>query len=310
MADQTLARRASPIHGYVGPNGSGKSLALVTDTIPSLRAGRRVLSTVRLLDPDTGETHPNYEKLTDWSQLLEAEHADILFDEVVGIASSRDSAGLPTAVANLLVQLRRRDLVLRWSAPAWARADKIIRECSQAVTECRGYWADRSAQKLAAQEGREIPAWAPKRLFRWRTFAAVDFEDWTAGKRDRLSPDVRQWFWGPGCEAFKTYDTLDAVSRIGEVLESGRCAHCGGRRTAPECSCPDYQERKPKRLTARERAEQASELAAGHVHEHHLDSAPAAPAAEVADAFAAIVAGDSSAAAQLTFPRRRDVRQR
>ena len=44
------ARRGLPIHAYVGPNGGGKSLAMVNDTIPSLDAGRPVLSTVRLID--------------------------------------------------------------------------------------------------------------------------------------------------------------------------------------------------------------------------------------------------------------------
>jgi hypothetical protein len=44
------ARRGWPIMGYVGANGGGKSAAMVWDTVPSLLAGRPVLSTVRLLD--------------------------------------------------------------------------------------------------------------------------------------------------------------------------------------------------------------------------------------------------------------------
>lgn len=239
MADRSEQRRASSIHGYIGPNGAGKSLALINDTLPSLDRGRTVLSTVRLLDPETGETHPSYVKLTDWAQLLEAEHCDVLFDEVVGIASSRSTMGLPSQVANLLVQLRRRDIVLRWSAPAWARADVIIRECSQAVTDCRGFLADRSSQREAKANGTEVKAWAPKRLFRWRTFSAVDFENFTSGKRDRLSPECKEWFWGPNSRAFRAYDTLDQVSRVGEVLDSGRCVHCGGSRPVPKCRCDE-----------------------------------------------------------------------
>lgn len=248
----TQMRRASPIHGFVGPNGSGKSACMVETTLPSLDAGRRVLSTVRLFETwqdkrgewHRGDQHPGFELLTDWAQLLDAEHCDVLMDEIVGIASARESQGMPVQVANLLTQLRRRDITLRWTAPAWARADKIIRECSQAVTDCRGYWSDTRSQKEAAEAGNEVRQWAPRRLFRWRTFSAVDFEDFTSGKRERLSPEVRQWKRGPGSRMFAAYDTLDAVARVGEVLDGGRCAHCGGRRPVPVCKCDDHGEKR------------------------------------------------------------------
>lgn len=222
------ARRQNPIQAYIGANGSGKSLAMVHDTIPSLQAGRRVLSTVRLIDPVTGEPHRSYERLTDWAQLLEARNCDVLFDEVVGIASARESQGMPVQIANLLVQLRRRDVVLRWTAPAWSRADKIIRECTQAVTVCRGY--------LGKRDPESPRMWAQKRLFKWKTYAAVDFEDATVGKIEKADGHA-SWFWGPNSLAFASYDTLDAVERVGEVLDSGRCVHCGGRRAVPKCTC-------------------------------------------------------------------------
>ena len=46
------ARRAYGIHAYVGANGGGKSACMVWDALPSLEAGRPILSTVRLLDYD------------------------------------------------------------------------------------------------------------------------------------------------------------------------------------------------------------------------------------------------------------------
>ena len=222
-------RRAVPIHAYIGENGGGKSLAMVHDTLPSLEAGRTVLSTVRLLDPRTGEPHSSYERLADWGQILEAEHCDVLFDEVVGIASARESSGLPVQVANLLVQLRRRDVVLRWSAPAWARADKIIRETTQAVTLCKGM--------LGKRDPNSPRMWAQKRLFKWRTFDAFAFDQLTTGQLDKLPSSSVAWFWGSGSRAFASYDTLDAVERVGDVLDSGRCVHCGGRKAIPRCSC-------------------------------------------------------------------------
>lgn len=252
-------RRAGSIHAYIGANGSGKSLAMVHDTLPTL-AGikwhceneshrhtkhgitdgyRRVLSTVQLLDAETGQPHPLYERLTEWSQLLEAEHCDVLFDEVTGIAGSREAMGMPVVVQNLLNQLRRRDILLRWSAPAWARADTVIRSCTIQVTVSKGFFPDH-----AATRGDQPAQWAPKRLFKWRTFAAEDFDEWTAAKasqdknaRSALRAKRVAWFWGPGSLAFASYDTYDSVTRVGEVLDGGRCAHCGGRRQAPVCKC-------------------------------------------------------------------------
>jgi hypothetical protein len=232
------SRRRSEISAYVGPNGSGKSLAMVHDTIPSLQAGRMVLSTVKLLDPVTKEAHPSYVRLTDWTQLLEAEHCDVLFDEVIGIASSRSSQGMPQQVSNLLNQLRRRDIVLRWTAPAWGRADVIIRECTKSVTVARGFMSKTPVQIPGEPD---VRGWRPKRLFRWVTYPADDFSTWTDTKTSKLSPSNTAWHWGPSGMAFQSYDTHDAVERVGEVLDSGNCAHCGGSRPRKKCECDDHK---------------------------------------------------------------------
>jgi hypothetical protein len=232
----TNQRRALPIMGYVGPNGGGKSACMVKDTIPSLKAGRTVLSTVTLLDPATGEPHPNYVRFTDWDQLLDARDCDILMDEMVGIAGSRESARLPVQVQNILVQLRRRNVVLRWSAPAWGRADKIVREVTQAVTECRGYFADHSATRAGGSLD-AVQLWAPKRLFTFRTYDTLDFDEWTAGKRDRIPSTANEWFLGVGSDVFQSYNTLDAVERVGDVSDAGLCAICNGTRPRKTCKC-------------------------------------------------------------------------
>jgi hypothetical protein len=268
-------RRGWPILGYVGPNGSGKSAGMVWDTMPSLEAGRRVLSTVRLLDFQNprecegcddlghvrpvfapalgpvpyeggvypraivGETihaaaHPLYDPFTDWQQLLDAENCDVLMDEVTGVGSSRESQSMPAPVANKLVQLRRADVVVRWSAPAWARADKIIRECSQAVVFSQGY--------MPKASGDEDRMWRNRRMFKWATYDAADFEEFTAGKREQLGAMQTDWHWGPGSPVFGAYDTYDAVSSIGSVTDTGSCYRCGGTRRRPKCSCPDQHD--------------------------------------------------------------------
>lgn len=278
-------RRGYPIHGYVGPNGGGKSTAAIWDTLPSLDAGRPVLSTVRLVDfrdprpcddpacthpehlvqldvpgaapvsadgQDEGLTitravpavepvkhlaaHPCWIPWTSWHQLLEVEHCDVVADEVTGVASSRDSQSMPSQVANALVQLRRRDVTFRWTAPSWSRADLIIRECSQATTFCRGYLP----VTVPSDDDQPDRAWRHRRLFKWVTYDSAEVDEMTQGKREKMKPWVFDLHWGPGSEAFQAFDTFDAVTTIGHVSDHGRCMTCGGRRAVPSCTCSDY----------------------------------------------------------------------
>jgi hypothetical protein len=230
-------RRSVPIHAYVGPNGGGKTLAMIYDTLPTLAAGRPVLSTVRLLESEEaangfgaagrGGAHRLYTALRRMIQVLDAEHCDLLLDEVTGVASARAAMSMPVQLQNTLVQLRRRDVVLRWTAPNWARADTIMRECTQAVTVCRGFAA-------VTEPGREWPA---KRLFVWRTFDAAMYEDFTAHRAETARTVAKQVFWRPGSEAERAYDTLDAVDSLDTMSELGHCLTCNGSRPRPKCRC-------------------------------------------------------------------------
>lgn len=224
-------RRAVPIMAYVGHNGSGKTACMIRDTLPSLERGRLVYSTVTLLGPD-GEPHPLWRPFS-WEALLHEEHADFLLDEVIGVASSRESSSMSPEVQNRLNQLRKADIVLRWSAPAWARADKIIREVTQAVTECRGYMSDSSAVKDTGGVD-TAHLWAPRRLFRLRTYDMVTFDEWTAGKRDSVTTDVSEWWWGAGSAAFESYRTLDAVQRV-PPHDPSLCPVCGKKSRVEYC---------------------------------------------------------------------------
>lgn len=224
-------RRSYPIHAYIGANGGGKSLAAVYDSLPTLAAGRYVVSTVRLLDPATGLPHPLWIPLDSYRMMLDAERCDLILDEVTGVASSRESMGMPPAIANRLVQLRRQDVALRWTAPAWARSDRIIRECSQAVTLCQGF----RGEHIADADGDRM--WTAKRWFLWRTYDAATFDEWTTYRKEKIKPVARQFFRRPGSVAERSYDTFDAVLSLGAVTESGSCMECGGTRRRPQCSC-------------------------------------------------------------------------
>lgn len=251
-------RRDYAIVSFVGSNGGGKTAAMVFDTLPSLAAGRPVLSTVRLLDYENPRpcddpancgldhggdarvhmaAHPSWIPFTSWHQLHEAEHCDVLMDEVTGVASSRESHSMPGEIGNRLNQLRRADVVLRWTAPSWRRADTIIRECTQVVVSCRGF----IPKTFQSEPGEPERMWRQRRLFVWRAFDAYAFEDFTAGTREKLKPLGTDWQWGPGSPTFSAYDTYDSVLSIGTVNASGRCMTCGGRRRVETCRCDDHR---------------------------------------------------------------------
>ena len=254
-------RGSFPIHGVVGPNGGGKSACVVWMLLPSLAAGRPVLSTVRILDFENPRpcddpvcaarhleqalphehlaAHPLWTPFTRWQQLLEWRNGDVFMDEVTGVASSRDSHKMPGAVLNHLMQLRRADVRLFWTAPSWRRADTGIREVTQAVTSCKGFIKKRVP---VADDGTER-MWHHRRLFIWSTYDAYAFEDFTAGTRDKLKAIKREWHWGPGSPSFDGYDTFDQVLGIGSVTGDqviGVCMTCDGMRRRGPCTCDTH----------------------------------------------------------------------
>jgi hypothetical protein len=282
-------RRAMPIRAYVGPNGHGKSLAAVVDLLPSLDRGRYVLSTVPLLDwravPDpelftfdrqiglwldnesgvqwVRPDHPYYIRLTEWSQLMRAENCDVLLDDVAGVASARQSQGMPAAIEKLLQKLRHDDITLSWTAPAWARADLVIRETTQAVTVAEGHRPEKT------DDGDKL--WRRHRQFEWTTYDAKLYTDWTEGKREKAKRLCFQRFFGPGSDAFNAYDSLGGVDTITSVTDAGRCVECGGTRRAPACTCHEYTERMAEAaVTGRASKRSAGPKVAGsdngHVH--------------------------------------------
>jgi hypothetical protein len=220
-------RRGVPIHGYVGPNGSGKTLAMVNDTLPTLAAGRRVLSTLRLSDPATGELHPLCDVLTSWRQLLDAEDCDVLLDEIQGVASSRTYAALPAQLATILCQLRKRNVCLRWTSPNWARADVIMREVTSAVTVSRAFLPQKVEGSL----------WPSRRLFWWRTYDAADWEDFSMKKVEAARSLCSSFYWRPGKPAENFYTTLEQVATLDHITDVGLCITCGGTRARPKCDC-------------------------------------------------------------------------
>lgn len=200
--------------------------------------------------------HPFYVPLRTFGQLLDWRDGDVCMDEVTGIASSRDYVSLPGPILDLLVQLRRRNIALRWSAPNWARADKVIREVTQSVTVCTATFPKRREQPVD-----EAPRlWYDRRLFIWKTFDAADYEDWEESQSDNIRPAVTQYIWRPGLLMNRAYDTLDPVTRIGYAV-LGTCMTCGGKRSQSKCFCDDSDHDHSASLEVRE-SEEGRESAA------------------------------------------------
>jgi len=240
--DRARRRRNSlAIAGYTGANGGGKTLCAVYDALSFLAVGRPIVSTCRILDPFTGEPHPLWVPLDDFRLLLELRKCVVILDEVTGVASSRDSAGLPSAVLNHLMQLRKDDVILKWTTPNWKRADTGIREVTQGLTVCRGF-APETKKTIDPEDG--LPReWRPRRGFSWKTYDARNFDEWSmakersSSKQHRLRPLARQIQWGPGLAAREFYDTYEHALTLGVVSERGLCMDCGGSKPAKRCAC-------------------------------------------------------------------------
>lgn len=241
-------RRSSPIHGYVGLNGNFKTWSMVRDCLPSLAMGRRILSTVAILDPHTGNPHPLYVPFQSWSQLATFEHGDILLDEITGIMDSREQ-GMPKAVRRLLPQMRRRDVRVAWTGIDFDNSDRRLRQLSQAVTTCRGHmpnWsAVRKAQKLDLSSS---SLWAPNQLAFLTTYDAsslmasedskqLNFELGRNANRKaaRARVLVRELAWAPGSLTFRCYNTLDAVLSVDNACIHGLEVPKPGLCKDPQC---------------------------------------------------------------------------
>ena len=225
-------RRGYTIHGYIGANGHGKSLAMMHDTKLSMDRKRSILSTVRVIDPSTGEDYAGYVPFRSWDQLLDFSGGDVLMDEVIGVAASRSGKGLREEVQLLLNQLRRRDILLRWTAPSWSRANIVLREVTQAVTVCRGFFPKYE------DRGDDSRLWGSNRLFRWTTYDAMEFTQWSDDKESKLKGKANAWLWRPGSWAERSYDTFDSVDNVDDG--EGYCLTCGGQRPKRErhaCTC-------------------------------------------------------------------------
>lgn len=224
MGDRPIKDIAAgvPVVGFTGVNGAGKTLAAVHSAIADMQKGRRVYSTVPIRSP-----FGNSEPVRSLRQLLELEHATILLDEVSVIFSSRSSQSLPAEVVALIQTLRHRDLTVRWTAPAWARCDNLLREVTQGVVNV--------IPLLRVSDG---TPWPRPRLM------LAGLMDTSSGKTDETPTKVlrRRIYQPRRMEAWGAYDTHADTPMLGRHLQSGICVDCGGSQDRPKHSEKRHEE--------------------------------------------------------------------
>lgn len=262
--DAAVARSRYGIHAFIGENGSGKTNMMMRQAARALDRGRPVISTVPMyLDKANGVLHPLYIPFDSWKRLENARRCVIVMDEMTGVANARDSSPLPGEIQLILNQLRKRQITVLWSSPAWEDAQVQIRRVTRAVTLCKGSWADKASYRAARDSGSSEfdEAWIPNRLFHARTFRKSNTAEFKLDKHQ--APDVEEYYWGPGSNSFNMYDTNEETTRLEESGDTGQCLKCYGNRRRDECVCESYVGRKKHRDTARKNGGLA---ASEHLH--------------------------------------------
>lgn len=261
LTSASALRRRHAIISYVGRNGSGKTLSMILDTLPDLAAGKKVLSTVPLFAPEPAETeaeadevwaelgldarsrgqetllpHPLWEPLQEWRQFMDFTDGVVLLDEITGVADARDTQGLPVQVRNKLQQLRKADIIVRWTTPNYTNADKRLRDVTQGVVYCKGFFS-----KWEAGD-----AWGRKRLIFAKLYKADEFDDFEQARLRSIENrrpkvygrELRRVVGRHMKKATGVYSSFAPALSLGFASEAGMCMACGGRRSLPRCSCP------------------------------------------------------------------------
>lgn len=235
------------IRAYVGANGSGKTLAAVVQgALQSWHAGRPVASNMPLYPEVAGFDSKLYIPLVGWKGIVEARDCTLILDEITSCLPSRAFSSVPAELQRVLNQLRKQDVDLHWTAPNWARCDVLLREVTQEVVHCQSYIQQRyqrdSEGLIRDDRGRRqrTPArWPNKKLFRWATYDAQQFDDYQDRRQDEnFKPKFIDWYWrgrkkvGPWC-----YTTLAPVALLDHLDDVGRCVHCNRQRKKVYCGC-------------------------------------------------------------------------
>jgi hypothetical protein len=243
------------IHGYVGVNGSGKTYAVAHQVIiPAWRQHRPVWANMRLFPEAHGYPADLYRPLDRVDQLDEMFGGVVVLDEISAVLPAREFADMGPDLVRRINQLRKVDMDLVWTAPAFARADKSLREVTQAVTFCKswipdpwlrepgtGHWWRPFGVRVPGEDGqpqRFGRGWAPRCYFQTWTYDVSELPDTLdQASLRKVKPRSKTRHWRPFHRTQLVYDTLGEVGLFDHVGKRGTCLRCGGRIVQPKCDC-------------------------------------------------------------------------
>jgi len=238
---------SAPIAGYVGGNGKGKTLgAMIFDVVPALQRGMPVVTTVPI-------NHHLATNLSSWRDIWFLHDCVLFLDDISAQLPARESQKMPPQLVIKLNTLRHDGVRVVWTAPHWRRADTVLREVTQEVTVCDGMFPDRFLREkqvprlrlnarpleIEGKAQRVQGLWKPNRLFRFKTYDATRFDEFTESKREKMKCIRQAWYWRPWHDEQWLYDTEAAVSIMDHVDQGGMCLVCGGRQARKSCTCAD-----------------------------------------------------------------------
>lgn len=233
------------IRAFVGPNGSGKTLAaVVLGVLPSWKQGRPVVANTALYPERLGYLKSLGQGLPSWRDITVARDCTLFLDEITACLPSRSYGSMPPELQRVLNQLRKQDVDVLWTAPNWSRCDVILREVTQEVVVCKGYWSDPYERDrdgyVRNHKGRRVrraSRWPANRVFRWAGFDALEYDDFQNRASVTLKPKWSKWYWRTRHDDQWAYETLQPVSLLDHLDDIGTCMHCGGSRTRHKCRC-------------------------------------------------------------------------
>jgi len=90
--------------------------------------------------------------------------------------------------------------------------------------------------------------WPMNRLFRWVSYDATGFDEFTYHQVKDVRPRERLWYWRPWHDAQFLYNTHNFSELLSHLDESGVCMTCGGTRRRAACVCdrPQPGARRPE----------------------------------------------------------------
>jgi hypothetical protein len=202
----------TPITAYVGVNGSGKSLsAVAVAVLDQKRRGRPIITNIGGFAAE----HHHFEDVQELPDLMgRLGSCTVVIDEAGAMFASRDT-GRNKAFEKAVQQLRKYDCRLLWTAPAFARADKILREVTFTTILCQSLWKRHEGGKV----------WPSTRLILQKSFdvSRLDTSGMSINKNARAKKFgiIRTAKWQHAFDSFSTAGVAAAGQhRSLEVVEN------------------------------------------------------------------------------------------